>query len=260
MDGLRLILLLIGFLVLVAIYWWSTASKKRNRLRRRAVRGQRVREPLEPLGISPRVEGGVDFTGTLTDLGEMISAEHKGSRWRGPLSRAFELGRRLSGRGEPESSEQGHGEGGRTSEAQRHAAASDQVLVLYLSAPVGAPFNGLAIRDAAELCGMRFGEMDVFHHHGVGESRCERSLFCLANMFEPGSFDLAKLATVKTEGLALFMRLPTAIEGPLAFELMLSTARRLCERLGGELCDAERRSLRPTEISRMRHLAANVRA
>lgn len=254
MEGLRLILLLIGLLLLAGIYWWGRGPRKRNRPRPPVSRGRRIREPLAPLGISPRVEEGVDYAGTLTDLGDMISEERKGGRWRNSIARAVELGRRLGGRSTLERGgpDEASGAGG-----QRPGMVAE-VLILYVTAPAGAPFSGVAIRDAAERCGMSFGEMGIFHHHGVGEMRAEQNLFCLANMLEPGSFDLATLETLKTEGVALFMRLPTALEAALAFELMLCSARRLCRDLGGELRDGERRPLRHAEIDRMRRIAADA--
>lgn len=107
---------------------------------------------------------------------------------------------------------------------------------------------------------MHFGEMNVFHYHGVGRLASPDGLYCLVNMLEPGSFNLNTLASARTEGLVLIMRLPPPVEGRLAFELLLHGACRLAETLGGEARDAERRSLTPQEIARLRAVAAHAGA
>ena len=78
-------------------------------------------------------------------------------------------------------------------------------------------------------------------------------------MLEPGNFDLQNIQTHETAGLVMFMRLPVPADGSVAFELMLNTAQRLQERLGGELRDDEHRPLARAAIDRMRKLAADAR-
>ncbi|MGH8566875.1 MAG: cell division protein ZipA C-terminal FtsZ-binding domain-containing protein, partial [Gammaproteobacteria bacterium] len=97
-------------------------------------------------------------------------------------------------------------------------------------------------------------------YHGVGRLASPDGLYCLVNMLEPGSFDLNTLASARTEGLVLIMRLPVPVEGRLAFELLLHGACRLAEDLGGEVRDAERRPLTPQELARLRAVAAHAGA
>jgi cell division protein ZipA len=129
----------------------------------------------------------------------------------------------------------------------------ERIMVMYLTAPAGSSYSGDAIQKAAEAVGMRFGEMGVFHHFGIGKTPPRHSLFCLANLYEPGNFELSSMNTFQTSGLVLFMRLPGPVDGRVAFELMLNTALRLRERLGGELRDDRNEPLGAEQVERLRH-------
>ena len=74
-------------------------------------------------------------------------------------------------------------------------------------------------------------------------------------MFEPGTFDLARIEAFTTSGVALFLQLPAPLDGAVAFELLLSTGQRLAELLGGELYASPRERLDSAAIKRMRQLA-----
>jgi FtsZ-interacting cell division protein ZipA len=54
----------------------------------------------------------------------------------------------------------------------------------------------------------------------------------------------------------LFLQLPTALEGPVAFELLLSSAQRLAELTGGELFGTPRHPLDAHAIAALRQRAA----
>ena len=54
---------------------------------------------------------------------------------------------------------------------------------------------------------------------------------------EPGTFDLADLAALRSPGLTFFLQLPTAVDGIEALENMLRAAQNVAQELGGELKD-----------------------
>ncbi len=151
---------------------------------------------------------------------------------------------------------------GETEESERSLEDREEgrarILVLYLVVPPDSPYLGEAIWSAAEAVGMQFGEMGVFHHFGIGAMRLPQSLFCLANMFEPGRFDLDQMDEFETSGLVLFMPLPPPGDKQVAFELMLNTAQRLSKRLGGELLDEHHEPLSAASIERLRTLVASA--
>lgn len=136
------------------------------------------------------------------------------------------------------------------------AAAEPAMLRLYLRPRAGAAFAGPVLVRNANAVGLRHGEHQIFHHFGTGDLRTERALFSLANMFEPGYFDLGRIEAFQTAGLVMFMNLPTGLDGAVAFELFLNTAQRLAEGLQADLFHDPKALLDSGSIDRMRRTAA----
>ncbi len=100
-------------------------------------------------------------------------------------------------------------------------------------------FQGEALLDILLACGLRFGDMNIFHRHSDGKGGGEL-LFSLANIVKPGTFDLDTMDEFSTPGVSLFMTLPLKADSLQSFELMLDAARRIAEGLNGELKDENR--------------------
>ncbi len=131
-----------------------------------------------------------------------------------------------------------------------------EVLALFLR-PLRSPaFLGPALLRAFNAVGLRFGDMNIYHHFGAGELRAQQPLFSLANMFEPGHFDPTAMEDFETAGLAMFIQFPAPLDGPVAFELFLNTAQRLAEMLDADLLSAPNQALDGTAIESMRLVAA----
>jgi cell division protein ZipA len=137
-------------------------------------------------------------------------------------------------------------------EPRRGGAGSDLIIVLNVASEPGSPFAGAEVRAALESVDMRFGDMNIYHHFGIGDSRSERPVFSVANMLEPGTFDPARMDDFTTPGLVMFLRLPGPLDPRVAFELMLNTGQRLAEELGGELRDETRSVLGAQTIAHIR--------
>ncbi len=130
------------------------------------------------------------------------------------------------------------------------------VLVLHLRPPQATEFTGSQIVRQVNAAGMRHGDPGVFHHYGAGDLSTEKPLFSLANMFEPGTFDLQRIESFTTAGLVMFLRLPAALDGAVAFELFLNTGQRLAEGLQASLFADQNTALDSASIDRMRRVAA----
>ena len=273
MNELRVALFLIGLMVVAGIYFWGIRG--RGSKRRKRVGGRRPSRPGEPTVPMPKAarppgqdaEAPVDYTRTLSDLSNLVvesgHAPTRPGRIQDALARVQNVPRSwwgwfrnrvLKAPAVKGQTIKGRGTAGKGASEK----SGPEAIILYVIAPPGRDFTGSAIRDAAEDLGMRYGEMKVFHYHGVGRLASPAGLYCLVNMLEPGSFDLNTLASARTEGLVLIMRLPAPVEGRLAFELLLHGACRLAEALGGEVRDAERRPLTSQELARLRAVAAHA--
>ena len=129
---------------------------------------------------------------------------------------------------------------------------SDLIIALQVNAPEGGSFSGRELQDAQRHCDLEYGEMKIYHCY----TPRRRSLFFVANAMEPGSFDLTEMATLTTPGVVFFLRLPTVLDGIEAFDRMLGIARRVAERLGGELRDQQRHELGKHELTGIRERIA----
>lgn len=107
----------------------------------------------------------------------------------------------------------------------------------------------LALREA----GLRYGQFGIFHRpHAADENRPD---FSVANLIEPGTFDLTRMKKDYYPGVSVFLMLPGPENSVEAFDDMLTTSRSLADKLGGELLDEQGSTL---SIQRERYLREEV--
>jgi cell division protein ZipA len=133
---------------------------------------------------------------------------------------------------------------------------AELILVLYVIAEGKQSFAGVDILSVLEELGLKYGEMKIFHHYGVGELKVRKAIFSVANVAEPGIFSLRQIEQFTTHGLAFFMRLPGPFGGRVAFELMLNTTYRVAEILNGHVEDERHQLLVPEVIDTLRERIA----
>ena len=88
-------------------------------------------------------------------------------------------------------------------------------------------------------CGLRFGDMDFFHL-SEAQGGTPTIQFSVANMMQPGVFDLENMDELSTEGLMFFLTLPGPHDMARALDLMLETAHTVAHSLGGDVYDETR--------------------
>ena len=109
-------------------------------------------------------------------------------------------------------------------------------------------WSGADLFAALQIEGLVFGKYSIFHR----QREDGRTIYCVASMVEPGSFDLETIETQTFPGISLFAVLPGPLDAPTTFDEMLAAARRLGERLGGNLQDEHGSSLTPQRKLNMR--------
>lgn len=132
---------------------------------------------------------------------------------------------------------------------ERHAmeASQQRIVALRLVAPDG-NWNGEALREALEAEGLVHGRYSIFHR----EREDGKTLFYVASMMEPGSFDLANMDAQAFPGVSLFGVVPGPLEAPAMFDMMLSVGRHLAERMTGQLQDEQGSTLTAQRILNLR--------
>lgn len=127
----------------------------------------------------------------------------------------------------------------------------DKIVTLYVVAGDGRSLAGTDVVVAAEKAGLEFGDRGIFHRVASG-APASAPVFSVANMLNPGSFDMTRLEALRTPGLTLFMTLPGPIPALEAWEMMLPTAQRLAELLGAQVLDEHRNALGRQRIAHLR--------
>ncbi|NOQ88305.1 MAG: hypothetical protein GQ550_05215 [Gammaproteobacteria bacterium] len=111
------------------------------------------------------------------------------------------------------------------------------IIVLYILPKPDQSLAGSQINSSAQAMGLSFGEMNIFHYMDNN-----RSVFSLANMLEPGSFDASTIHDIKTTGLTVFMRIQG--DDPLDdLTEMLQRSYQMAGLLDARLCNHKREPL-----------------
>ncbi|MGJ8692598.1 MAG: cell division protein ZipA [Thalassotalea sp.] len=114
-----------------------------------------------------------------------------------------------------------------------------EVIVLTVIMPENQMISGAALLPTLLTLGMKYGEMNIFHRHqdNAGNGKVT---FSLANMMNPGTFDLDAMESFSTQGVSLFMTLPNPGDAFLVFDQMLGAAKQIAQEFRGQLLDDKR--------------------
>jgi cell division protein ZipA len=122
-----------------------------------------------------------------------------------------------------------------------------KILSLRLSAAPNR-FDGAKLQESLQAEALEHGKYSVFHRmHPDGVS-----VFSIASMVEPGTFDPEKMAETQYPGITLFAQLPGPVPGMHALNELVACARRLQQSLGGTLQDDRGVPLTVHRIERLR--------
>lgn len=218
MENMRWILLLIGVLLIIGIYVAGRLQSREPKPRKRRLKRGSIRRKAAP-------DLAVD---------ELDSME----------SMRFEESRTAQSSNTP------------NAEQTADTARRETVFSLFVTAPTSVPFRGPVLLGALAVAKLEFGDMQIFHRTEIVDGH-EQILFSLANIREPGTFDLSAMDDFTTEGLALFMQVHGGVDAGRAFDAMVESAGLLADNLDGQICDARRSALTQQTIRHMREEVIN---
>lgn len=127
-------------------------------------------------------------------------------------------------------------------------AAKDMLVVINVSARTPGKFTGPMIARMMEELELEYGEMGIYHYY-VQRFDKKTSVYCIANMVKPGTFDLQNMQAIVTPGLSMILQLPGPEDGLKALNIMLEHAQRIATYLNGDLLDQQRNPLTSQSIS-----------
>ncbi|WP_290705527.1 cell division protein ZipA [Amphritea sp.] len=121
---------------------------------------------------------------------------------------------------------------------------ADKVLVISVASPDGGEsFSGQNLLQIVLACGMRYGDMKIFHRYedGIDKGAIQ---FSMTNALEPGYFDIDTMDSIETRGVTFFMSMEEPRDVMNAYECMLATADAVAKNLHGVLLDENRSTMR----------------
>ncbi len=121
----------------------------------------------------------------------------------------------------------------------RKSQLEPQVIILSVVMPANQQMLGASLLPSLLTLGLKYGEMNIFHRHqdSAGNGKVT---FSLANIMNPGSFDLDSMENFATRGVSLFMTLPNAGHSLSVFEQMLNAAKQLAQEFNAQVLDDKR--------------------
>ncbi len=137
-----------------------------------------------------------------------------------------------------------------------NASEQQKIVTVRVCAPGEVRWSGATLLSALELHGLAYGRYQVFHRRHVDG----RSLFCVASLIEPGTFDVARMSTEEFRGITLFAVLPGPVEPLLTVDELLGAARGLAQELSGMVQDNKGMPLSPQRAAALRDDVARFQA
>lgn len=128
-----------------------------------------------------------------------------------------------------------------------------KIVTLRLVARDGGAFQGGELVLSLRGIGLRHGKFGIFHRYDGNDE--DSTIFSVASLVEPGSFDLSNIKEQQIPGISIFLVLPGPVDSVEAFDLMMSAARALAQTLDAELLDESGSTL---SIQRERYMREEV--
>jgi cell division protein ZipA len=111
-----------------------------------------------------------------------------------------------------------------------------EVLIVNVLCKDAEGFKGPELLQLLLACDLRFGKKNIFHRYEKANAKGAVQ-FSVANLVEPGTFDLDAIDNFSTPGVSFFMSLPGPDQPVTAFNYMVETAQVLVRHLQAEMRD-----------------------
>lgn len=213
MEILSLIIMIIGLLALVFIYWASRRAR------------QDVPKPSGKIPAITQI--------TAEDGSEMSSvvADFPARDGKLPNENAPDMADVMQARHKPLIMNSSHTDSTESPTNSELVNDLPPQLIMFIAAEQN-DFEGGAVLNALDNAGLQFGEKEVYHRMILTESG-EKSLFSVANGVKPWTLIPEQIAEETTPGLSLIINLPSPINNREAIHDFVKTAERLNYELGG---------------------------
>jgi len=125
--------------------------------------------------------------------------------------------------------------------AEQKEPAIDDVISVYVLAKVEEKIKGEKILSASYALHLDYGDMKIFHRHSQTPER--KIEFSMANIQQPGWFEIDSMNDMETTGVSFFMQVNLVDNPSAVLDEMLICAHNLSTMLGVMLCNGQRKIL-----------------
>ncbi len=265
--GPREVLIVVGVLVILAIILDGARRIKRNRYENLQMSSRKLRkasaqdvtkEELDALEASQFPSGRARIIG-VRDEGDLQQVEDTVRRSNGfgfdrePEQEVFDLDNSIYERQRAELTQQAQPQ----KSAEKPNTQPEEVLVIHLMANKGEKVAGQQLLDAVLSAGLRYGAMKIFHRH-LSDDGSGPVLFSMANLVNPGTFDLNTMGDLEVPGVTLFMALDDIADPVDALNIMIEAVDSIVGDLQLNVMDESRSSMTRNTIEHYRQRARDV--
>ena len=265
--GPREVLIVVGVLVILAIILDGARRIKRNRYENLQMSSRKLRkasaqdvtkEELDALEASQFPSGRARVIG-VRDEGDIQQVEDSLRRPNGfgfdrePEQEVFDLDNSIYERQRAELTQQAQPQ----KPAEKPNTQPEEVLVIHLMANKGEKVAGQQLLDAVLSAGIRYGAMKIFHRH-LSDDGSGPVLFSMANLANPGTFDLNTMGDLEVPGVTLFMALDDIADPVDALNIMIEAVDSIVGDLQLNVMDESRSSMTRNTIDHYRQRARDV--
>lgn len=127
-------------------------------------------------------------------------------------------------------------------ESKPAEAVNQEIITINVMAGKGSVFKGPDLLHILLACDVRYGDMQFFHRY-EGANGDGAIQFSVANILNPGTFNLDAIDDFETPGVSFFMCIPGPANPLKAYDFMVETAQCLSKNLQGELLDDTRSAM-----------------
>ena len=141
-------------------------------------------------------------------------------------------------------------------EPEKTDARVDDVISVYVLSKPNQLIQGEKILSASYALHLEFGDMKIFHRHI--QSLNKDIQFSMANIKQPGWFEIDKMHELETPGVSFFMQVNLVEKPSDVLDEMLICAHSLSVMLDATLCNAQRKPLDESYTNEIRDKVSHL--
>ena len=232
---LRVALAIVAVIIIAAIYIWYRTNTKDRVINDLAEGDLDLTEELDDIPSLADIDEALGLPDDLRSEFQGVSKELREET----ISKRVQEAKRVHQAASTEKT---------SNEIKTSSDGKQMIVVFHVVAREPEMFTGPMIAQMMSELDLEHGEMGAYHYN-VQRLNKKHSMYCVANMLKPGTFDLDAMDTFSTPGLTLILQLPGPEDELKAFNIMTEHAQRLAAFLNGDLLDENRNPVSKQSIS-----------